>query len=120
MTLNCELCQSEFSVLYHKRQAYIIKLSKICFLYTYVDQVIIQQKFNVLFQLQFYNIFTIMFFPLFSKIFTDILKIYELLYLKYIIKNLNITKHLTVILAIIMYQANSMSQFHQAFELYPY
>ena len=55
MTLNCELSQSGFSVLSGRL---IIKLSKICFLYTYVDQMIIQQRFDVLFQFQFYNIFT--------------------------------------------------------------
>ena len=33
-----------------------------------------QQRFNVLLQLQFYNIFT----NVLSKVFTDILKIYEL------------------------------------------
>ena len=75
MTLNCGLCQSGFSVLSDRL---IIKLSKICFHCTYVDQMNLQQRFNVLLQLQFYNIFTIMFFPFFSKVFTDILKIYEL------------------------------------------
>ena len=49
MTFNCELCQNEFSVLSGR---IIMKLSKICFLCTYVDKMIIQQilmfcsKFN--------------------------------------------------------------------------
>ena len=45
MTLNCELCQRVFSVL---SSSFIIKLPKICFLCTYVDQMIIQQRLNVL------------------------------------------------------------------------
>ena len=72
---------------------------------------IIQQRFNVLLQLQFYNIFT----NVLSKVFTDILKIYELpkLYNK-------MPKYCqTLILTIIIYQANSMSQLHLTFELYP-
>ena len=73
MTLNCEVSQSEFSVLSAKL---IIKLSKICFLCTYVDQMITQQRFNVLAQPKF-KIFSI-FYPLFSKDSNDILKIYEL------------------------------------------
>ena len=55
MTLNCELRQSEFSVLSCRL---FIKLPKICFLCTYVDQMIIQQRFNVLLEIQCYNIFT--------------------------------------------------------------
>ena len=54
MTLNCVLCQSEFSV---SPGSLIIKLSKMCFLCTYVDQMIKLQRFNVLLQIQFYNIF---------------------------------------------------------------
>ena len=77
---------------------------------------IIQQRFNVLLQLEFYNIFTIMFFPLFSKFFTDILKIYELPK----IYNKKPKYCQTLVLTIIIYQANSMSQLHRAFELYPY
>ena len=63
---------------------------------------IIQQRFNVLLQLQFYNIFT----NVLSKVFTDILKIYELpeIYNK-------IPKYCqTLALTIIIFQANSMSQ----------
>ena len=71
---NCELCQSWFSVLSVRL---IIKLLKICFLFTYVDQMVIQQRFNVLLQLQFYNVFYNV-LPLFWKVFTDILEIYEL------------------------------------------
>ena len=71
---NCELCQSWFSVLSVRL---IIKLLKICFLFTYVDQMVIQQRFNVLLQLQFYNVFYNV-LPLFWRVFTDILKIYEL------------------------------------------
>ena len=74
ITRNCELCQSWFSVLSVRL---IIKLLKICFLFTYVGQMIIQQRFNVLVQLQFYNVFYNV-IPLFWKVFTDILKIYEL------------------------------------------
>ena len=56
-----------------------------------------------------------MFFPLFLKVFTDILKIYELS------KRYNkIPKYfLTLVLTIIIYQTNSISQIHLAFELYP-
>ena len=56
MTLNCELRQDVFSVLYGKL---IIKLPKIYFLCTYVEQIIIQQRFNVLLQFQFFNILKI-------------------------------------------------------------
>ena len=55
MTLTCELYQGGFTVLSGR---FIINLSKICFLSTYVYQMIIQQRLNVLPQLQFYNIFT--------------------------------------------------------------
>ena len=55
MTLNCELYQSEFSV---SSGRLIIILPKICFLSTDVEQMIIQQIFNILLQLYFYNIFT--------------------------------------------------------------
>ena len=41
MTFNFELCESQFSVLSGR---FTIKLSKICFLCTYLDQIIIQQK----------------------------------------------------------------------------
>ena len=57
-----------------------------------------------------------MFFPLFSKVFTDILKICELPKIYYKVPNY----YQTLVLTISMYQANSMSQLHLAFELYPY
>ena len=72
---------------------------------------IIQQRLNILLQLQFYNIFT----NVLSKVFTDILKIYDLpkIYNKR-------PKHCqTFVLTIIIYQANSKSQLRLAFELYP-
>ena len=62
------------------------------------------------------TIFWLISFPLFLKDFTDILKIYELpkIYNK-------IPKYSqTLVLTIIVYQANSMSQLHLPFELYPY
>ena len=58
------------------------------------------------------TIFLLMFFPLFSKVFPDILKIYELpkIYNK-------IPKYWqTLVLTIIILQANSMSQLHLAFD----
>ena len=64
MTHNWELCQSGFSVLPGRL---IIKLSKSCLLCTYVDQMIIQQRFNVLFQLQFYIIFINVLFIIFKS-----------------------------------------------------
>ena len=73
MTFNCELCQSEFLVFSGRL---IIKLSKIYFLCTYVDQMIIQQRFNVFLKIQLYNIFTNVLSIIF-KSFTNILKIYE-------------------------------------------
>ena len=57
-----------------------------------------------------------MFFPLFSRVFTDILKIYELpkIYNK-------IPKYCqTLVLTIFIYHAKSVSQLHLDFELYPY
>ena len=63
-----------------------------------------------------FAIFLLMFFPLFSKVFTNILKVYELpkIYNK-------IPKYSQeLVLTIIIYQANSMSQLYLAFELYLY
>ena len=75
---------------------------------------IIQQRFNVFLQLQFYDIFTnVLLFP---KVFTDILKIYELpkIYNK-------IPKYYQgLALTIMVYQVSSMSQLHLALELYLY
>ena len=64
VTLNCELCQSKFSV---SSSRLIIKLAKIYFLCTHVDQMIIQQRFNVFLQLQFYSIFTDVLFIIFKS-----------------------------------------------------
>ena len=50
------------------------KIVKICFFCIYLDQMIVQQRVNVLFQIQLYDIFTI----IFSIIFTNILQIHEL------------------------------------------
>ena len=112
MTLNCKLRQKEFPVIHGR---IFIKLSKICFLCTYVDQLIIQQR--LMFGSKFrFTIFLLMFFPLFSKIFTNILKIYEPPKI-----NNTIPKYCqTLVLTIIIYQANSMSQLHLSSELYPY
>ena len=74
MTFNCDLCQNEFSILSGR---IIMKLSKICFLCTYVDKMIIQQRLMFCSRFSF-TIFLLMFFPLCSKVFIDILKIYEL------------------------------------------
>ena len=84
-------------------QVYIIKLPKIFFLCTYVDQMIIQQRFNILLQLQFYKIF----FNVLSKVFTEILNVYELPKIynkkpKYCQK---------FVLIIITYQVNSIPNF---------
>ena len=68
LTVNC------FEV---SSQPYLAGLSKVCFLSTYVDQMIIQKR--LLFCLKFsFTIFLLMFFPIFSNVFTNILKIYEL------------------------------------------
>ena len=99
MTYNCELCQSEFSVLSGRL---IIELSKICFLWTYVNHLIIQWRFNVLLQIQFCNIFT----NDLSISFANILKIDELPKIYY-----KIPKYCqTPVLTIVIYQTNSMSQ----------
>ena len=80
MTLNCELFQSEFSVLSGR----LIKnvSSALCRPNDYTIEII------VLLQIQ-------MFFPLFSNVFTNILKIYELakIYSK-ILKKMVDNKHL--------------------------
>ena len=57
-----------------------------------------------------------MFFPLCSIVFTNLLKIYELPKI-----NNTIPKYCqTLVLTIIIYQANSMSQLHLASEIYPF
>ena len=106
MILNCELFQSEFWVLSGRL---IIKLSKICFLCTYVDVIITQYRLVFCFKFSF-TIFLLMFFPLFSKVFFNIFKIDKLP------KRYN--KILKKLFTIIIYQVNSMSQLHLASELY--
>ena len=107
--LKYELRQSDFSVLFGR---IIIKLSENCFLCTYVDQIIIQMfysKFS-------FTIFLLMFFSLFTKVFNHILKIYELPKI-----NDMISKYCqTLVLTIIIYKVNFMSQLHLVSELYPY
>ena len=99
LTVNC------FEV---SSQSYLAGLSKVCFLSTYVDQMIIQKR--LLFCLKFsFTIFLLMFFPIFSNVFTNILKIYELPKIY--------NKILKKLLTIIIYHANSMSQLHLASEL---
>ena len=106
MTLSYELFQNDFSVLSGRL---VIKLSKICFLCTYVDEMITQERLMLCFKFSF-TIFLLMFFPLFSKVFTNILKIYELPKIY--------NKILKKLFTIIIYQVNSMSQLHLASELY--
>ena len=70
LTLHCFLSQSEFSVL--SGNAYIIKLSKICFLCTY-NYNNYTTKYLCGRGLMFYSnfsfaIFSLMFFPLFQKL----------------------------------------------------
>ena len=57
-----------------------------------------------------------MFFPLYSNVSTNILKIYKLPK----IDNMMPKYCQTLVLAIIIYQANSMSQLRLASELYPF
>ena len=99
MTLNCELGQSEFSVLSGNP---IIKFSKTCFLCTYVDKMIIQPRLMFCSKFSF-TMFLLIFFLLLSNVFTDILKIDELpkIYNK-------IPKYCqTLVSTIIIYHANS-------------
>ena len=112
MTFNCQLCQTEFSVLSGR---IIMKLSEICFLWTNVDKMIIQQRLMFCSKISF-RIFLLIFFPLCSKVFIDILKIYDLPKI-----NNTIPKYCqTHVLTIIIYQANSMSQLQLvSSELYP-
>ena len=109
LTVNCPKvsCQS------HPSGRLIIKFWKICFLCTYVNQMIIQQRFDVFASNSVFQIFLLMFFPLSSLTFWIFMN-----YLKYIIRYLNIAKHL--LLTIIINQANSMSKLHRVSELYPY
>ena len=103
MALNCELFQSELLVL----SVWLIKNMfplHICRPNDYTIEIII------LLQIQFsFTIFLLMFFPLFSNVFTNILKIYQLPKIY--------NKILRKLLTIIIYQVNSVSQLHLAFEL---
>ena len=89
-------------------QSYLAGLTESC--QKSVSSAHMQTKWLYSRDLMFYSnfsvtIFSIMFFPLVSKVFTDILKIYELP--KYIIKYLNIAL-CSLVLAITICQANSM------------
>ena len=101
MTLNCELFQSQFSVLSGRLIKNIFALD-ICRPNYYTVKVI------VLLQFQFY-IFLLMFFPIFSNVFSNILKIYELpkIYKKILKKTVDNN-----------YQVNSMSQLLLGSEIY--
>ena len=90
-------------------QSYLACLSKISFLCTYIDQMIIQYRLLFYFKFSF-TIFLLMFFSLFSNVFTNILKIDELPRVY--------NKILKKLFTIIIYQVNSMSQLHLASELY--
>ena len=100
LTMNCFKVSS---------QSYLAGLSKIYFLCTYVDQMIMQQKLLPCFKFSF-TIFLLMFFSIFSNVFSNILKIYELLKIY--------NKILKKLLTIIIYKVNSMSQLHLASEIY--
>ena len=98
----CELFLSEFSVLSGRLIKNMFPLH-VCRLNDYATEIIVYFKFN-------FTIFLLMFFPLFSNFFTSILKNYE------VPKIYN--KILKKLFTIIIYQVNSMSQFHLASELY--
>ena len=100
ITMNCFKVNS---------QSYLAGLSKISFLCTYIDQMIIQYRLLFCFKFSF-TIFLLMFFSLFSNVFTNILKIDELPRVY--------NKILKKLFTIIIYQVNSMSQLHLASELY--
>ena len=102
MTLNCEQFQNEFSVLSGRVVKHMFPLH-ICRPNDYTIEILFCFKFS-------FTIFLTRFFPLFSNVFTNIVKIYEL-------PNIY-NKILKILLTIIIYQINSMSQLHLAFELY--
>ena len=80
-----------------------------------VDKMIIQQRLMFCSKFSF-TIILLRLFPLCSKVFINNLKIYELLKI-----NISIAKYCqTLVLTIIIYQVNSMSQLQLASELYPY
>ena len=90
-------------------QSYLAGLSKICFLFRDVDQLIMQQRLLFCFKFSF-TIFLLMLFPIFSIVFTNILKIYELSKIY--------NKILKKLLTVIIYQVNSMLPLHLASEIY--
>ena len=105
MTLNCELCQSEFSVLSGRLP---VSSAHMWAKWLYSIDLMFCSNFS-------FTIFSLMLFPLFSKVFTVILKIYELpkIYNK-------IPKYYQpLVLTIIIFQAHSMSQFHLALNYTP-
>ena len=80
-----------------------------------LDKMIIQQRLMFCSKFSF-TILLLMLFPLCSKVFINNLKIYELLKI-----NISIAKYCqTLVVTIIIYQVNSMSQLQLASELYPY
>ena len=106
MTLNCELFQSEFSVLSGRLIKNMFPLH-ICRPNHYTIEI------SAFLQIQIYNIFTnvpsiIGSFHI-PKVVNNILKIYQLPKIYQILKKL---------LTIITYQVNSMSELHLASELY--
>ena len=102
MTLNYEVFQNEFSVLSGRVIKHMFPLH-ICRPNDYMIEILFCLKFS-------FTIFLTRFFPLFSNVFSNILKIYEL-------PNIY-NKILKILLTIIIYQINSISQLHLAFELY--
>ena len=101
MTLYYQLFQSEFSVLPGRLIRNMFPLH-ICRSNDYTIEI------SVLLQIQFCNIL-LMFFPLFLKVFTNILKIYELPKIQ--------NEVLKKLFIIIIYQINSLSRLHLPSEL---
>ena len=102
ITLNCELFQSEFSVLSSRLIKNMFPLH-ICRPNDYTIKII------VFLQIQFNSVFTNV-LPVFSNVFTNILKIYELPKIY--------TEILKKLLTIIIYQVSAMSKLHLASEIY--
>ena len=85
------------------------KFLKICLFCTYVDQMIIQQIFDVLLQLQFYNIFTNIIFITFKRFHQYFKDWWTKIHNK-------ITKYTqTLVLIIFLYQVNPMPHLYLAF-----
>ena len=103
LTVNC------FSVCELSSQSYLASLSKVCFLCTYVDQMIIQKRLLFCFKFSF-TIFLLMFFPIFSNVFTNILKIYELPKIY--------NKILKKLLTVIIYHVTTSSGFWNLLKMY--